>query len=62
MLSYGLQTLFWGINAPPMHTLNLLLHLLNCWLVYQFLVKLNLKPFTILFVTALFGLHPIQIE
>ena len=62
MLSYGFQTFLWGINAPPMHSLNIIFHVVNCWLVYRLLVKLELKPFTILFVTALFGLHPIQIE
>tara|TARA_B110000046_G_scaffold43972_1_gene48969 strand:- start:327 stop:2525 length:2199 start_codon:yes stop_codon:yes gene_type:complete len=62
MLSYGFQTSLWGVNAPPMHSLNIILHAVNCWLVYRLLVKLELKPFTILFVTALFGLHPIQIE
>ncbi len=62
MLSYGLQAQIWGVSPMAFHVFNLILHLVNCYLVYRVLLKLDLNTFSISFIVAIFGLHPIQIE
>lgn len=57
----------WGLNPAPYHVLNLLLHLVNGWLVYGILKKLleragRAAESAALFGAGLFLLHPLQTE
>jgi tetratricopeptide (TPR) repeat protein len=62
-LSFGIEYYFFGENAFVHHFTNLLLHLLNVFLLYQLLIKLfKEKVIMILFVTSIFALHPLQTE
>lgn len=59
---YGLCYALFDLNASAFHMLNLFLHLVNCLLVY-WLVLLVVKDDKIaLLLTALFALHPLQVE
>ncbi|MCF8373641.1 MAG: tetratricopeptide repeat protein [Bacteroidales bacterium] len=62
MVSYSLEYKFFGLDPFAYHTVNLLLHLLNCCLVFWFIYLLWPKP-GVAFITALlFGIHPLHIE
>lgn len=59
---YTLDYKIWGMKSSGFRTTNLILHLLTCIVLYQFLSTLlggHLIPFA---VTLLFGLHPINTE
>jgi len=59
---YTLDYKIWGMKSSGFRTTNLILHLLTCIVLYQFLSKLSgghLIPFG---VTLLFGLHPVNTE
>ena len=61
-LFYTIDYKIWGMNPSGFRTTNLILHLLTCIMLYQFLRKMlggNLIPFS---VTLLFGLHPVNTE
>ncbi|MBL4623708.1 MAG: glycosyltransferase family 39 protein, partial [Flavobacteriales bacterium] len=61
-LSYALEYAFFGESAKAFHTTNLLLHLLNTFLVFLLISKL-LKNDTIgLISAAFFALHPMHVE
>lgn len=53
---------FWQLNPFAYHAFGLLLHLLNCILIFTLLRKFILNPMVILFLTAVFALHPMQVE
>jgi len=62
MLSLFLNYAISGDNAWSYHLLNLLLHLLNCFLVFRLALLLS-KNLVIAFTTAiLFGIHPLHVE
>lgn len=44
------------------HLVNLFFHLLNAWLLYKLLLKLNFKFGFVFFVLGLFLVHPLQVE
>jgi len=44
------------------HLVNLFFHLLNAWLLYKLLVKLNFKFGFVFLVLGLFLVHPLQVE
>jgi len=59
---YTLDYKIWGMKSSGFRTTNLILHLLTCIVLYQFLSTLlggHLIPFG---VTLLFGLHPVNTE
>ena len=63
MLSLTLNYFVSGMNPWSYHLLNLLLHLVNCILVFRFAWLLSNKNSLIAFVTAiLFGIHPMHVE
>ncbi len=63
LLSFGIDLMIGGKNpAAWSHFVNIILHLVNCWLVYRLFVVLKAKPVTALVVTALFALHPMHTE
>ncbi len=51
-----------GTEPMPYHLLNVLLHLVNVWLVYKLAEGLSGKRFTASIVALLFGIHPMHVE
>jgi tetratricopeptide (TPR) repeat protein len=63
MLSLAFNYAISGANAWSYHLLNLLLHLINCFLVFRLTLLLSNKNVIIAFTTAaLFGIHPVHVE
>ena len=62
MLSYLLEYRSFKLNPLGYHLTNLILHLLNCllvfWLIYLLTQKISISAIT----TFLFGLHPLHVE
>ena len=59
---YRLEFLFSGMNAWGFHLVNVLLHILNGWLVYLCACRLRLTRTWAFFLAALFLVHPVQTE
>jgi dolichol-phosphate mannosyltransferase len=53
---------FWRGQAPIFHLLNIILHLINIVLVFKLVQKITNKKNWSLIVTAIFALHPVQVE
>ncbi len=51
-----------GVDPLPYHLLNVLLHILNVWLVFLFIEKLSGKRVTAIIVATLFAIHPLHVE
>ena len=52
-----------GMEAWSYHLFNLLLHLVNCFLVFRLVLLLSKRNIVIAFTTAvLFGIHPMHVE
>ena len=51
-----------GPDPLPYHLINVLLHLLNTWLVFRLTEKLSGKRLTALIVCVLFAVHPMHVE
>lgn len=62
ILSYRVEYLLFGSNPTVFHTTNLLIHLLNTWLLFQILLKYFSNAIIPLLTTALFALHPLHVE
>jgi tetratricopeptide (TPR) repeat protein len=63
MLSLAFNYQLSGMEGWSYHILNLLLHLLNCILVFRFVFLLTNRNVFISFTTALlFGIHPMHVE
>ncbi len=62
-LSYGIEHYLFGLNASVFHFNNLLLHLINVFLVYliSFKILKNRKRVALL-ITLFFAIHPLQTE
>ncbi|NTW33679.1 MAG: glycosyltransferase family 39 protein [Bacteroidetes bacterium] len=61
-LTYFLEYKCFGINPFPYHLVNILLHLLNTWLVFKLVEQLSNKKITALVVSLLFAVHPMHVE
>lgn len=61
-LTYWVEYSLFGLNPLPYHLLNILLHLLNTWLVYKLAEKLSGKKITGLLVSLFFAVHPLHVE
>jgi len=61
-LTYLFEHHLYGLNPFPYHLLNVLLHLLNTWLVYKLVEKLSGKNITGIVVALLFAVHPMHVE
>ena len=62
MLSYSLDYYFYGLDPSGYHLTNLILHLLNCILVFWLFFIIS-KNAGISFITAiLFAIHPMHVE
>jgi tetratricopeptide (TPR) repeat protein len=63
MLSLAINYQVSGDHAWSYHLLNILLHLINCFLVFRLAMLLSNKNIIIAFTTAvLFGIHPLHVE
>lgn len=61
-LTYLFEYTKFGLNPFPYHLLNVLLHLVNTWLVFKLSDKLSGKKITALVVCILFAVHPMHVE
>ncbi len=61
-LSYALENSFFGLSPRIFHFNNLLLHLINCFLVFLFIKKLTKNIEIPLITTFIFALHPMHVE
>ncbi|MCL2389189.1 MAG: hypothetical protein FWC85_02260, partial [Elusimicrobia bacterium] len=62
-LSFAVEYQFFGQNPSGYRLNNIILHLLNTWLVFLIFFILSKKQFFIAFITAfLFALHPMRVE
>jgi tetratricopeptide (TPR) repeat protein len=62
MLSFKFDYLIFGNHATGFHVVNLILHLLNCVLLFMLIEKLFSNKHLSLIVAALFALHPMHVE
>ncbi|MBL7902712.1 MAG: tetratricopeptide repeat protein [Bacteroidia bacterium] len=62
MMAHALAYFLFGANDAGHHGLSLLLHLINGVLVYQLTIRLFKKEQLALFCSAVFLLHPLQVE
>lgn len=61
-LLYALTYQFFGSQAFGFHFLSLLFHLLNIILFFSLLKKFSIEPLKALLFTAIFAVHPMQVE
>ena len=62
LLSYAIEFQSFQLNPSVYHVTNLLLHLLNCSLVFWLIFKLGGDLITSFIVGILFGIHPLHVE
>jgi tetratricopeptide (TPR) repeat protein len=62
LLTYLVEYKLFGLNPLPYHLTNVLLHLINCWLVFKLSEQLSANKLTALIVCALFAIHPMHVE
>ena len=58
--SFWLEHKLWGLNPVGYHAVNILLHLLNCLLLWRLMERLSVPG--ALLITAVFALHPLHVE
>ncbi len=62
IISYAWEYFFFKLNPIPYHAVNLILHLLNCVVVFFFILRLS-RSIPVAFITGLlFGIHPLHVE
>jgi protein O-mannosyl-transferase len=62
LLTYAVDYHFAKLNSRAYHATNLILHLLNCILVFWLTYLLCGKEYVAVIVSLLFGVHPIHVE
>ena len=63
VLSFSIENNIFGMKANVFHTTNLIIHLLNCILLFWLIFKISNNQTIISFIaTILFGIHPLHIE
>lgn len=62
ILTFAIEYQFFGLNETGYHVINLLLHLLNVFLVFYVINLLVNKPTVALVASLLFGIHPLHVE
>ena len=60
-LSFSLETSLFGVNKRIYHCTNIILFILSLYLIYIFLLKVNINKSILTFVILLFAVHPIFI-
>ncbi len=53
---------FWGLSPMPYHILNVLLHIVNTWLVFKVVEKFSGQRITTVIVALFFAIHPLHVE
>lgn len=61
-LSYSAEYNLFGLNAKAFHTTNLILHILNSFLVFAFVWLLSKQQITAFVTALLFAVHPMHVE
>jgi protein O-mannosyl-transferase len=62
IITYTWEYFFFKLNPVPYHIINLVIHLLNCVLVFYFILRLG-RSVPVAFITGLlFGIHPLHVE
>ncbi len=62
IISYAWEYFFFKLNPVPYHTVNMIIHLLNCVVVFFFILRLSHST-PVAFITGLlFGIHPLHVE
>lgn len=62
ILTFAINYYLTQLDTAPLHSLNLIFHLLNIILVYLFIYKLSGKSVVALIASALFAVHPMNVE
>lgn len=62
MLTYAVEYHFFGLDATAYHITNLLLHLINVWLVFLLILKIKPNTYVAALVALVFALHPMHVE
>ncbi len=60
--SYWLDSKIWGMNPAAFHLTNILLHIINCVLLFIILSSLGWHPYGAFAATSLFSLFPLHFE
>jgi hypothetical protein len=61
-LSYAIEYSLFGLNAKPYHIVNLLIHLLNVFMVFRLISKISGKAEVAAIVALFFAIHPMHVE
>jgi len=61
-LTYAIEYQLWGAVANYNHAVNLLLHIINAWLIYLLAIKILKRKTLAFFLALLFAIHPVQVE
>jgi len=62
ILSFALEYHFFKLDPLAYHITNLILHLINCVLVFVFIFILCANPWVAFISAFLFGIHPLHVE
>jgi tetratricopeptide (TPR) repeat protein len=62
IVSFALDHQFFNFQPLPYHTANLLLHVLNCLLVFWFIRRFSGKSWAAFIAALFFGVHPLRVE
>ena len=58
--SFWLEHQLWGLQPAGFHAVNILLHLLNCLLLWRLLARLRVPAAAV--IAAVFAVHPLHVE
>ena len=61
-IAYLFEYSLFGLRPLPYHLLNVLLHLINTWLVFQLIEKLSGQRVAAFVTSFLFAVHPMHVE
>ena len=62
VFSFALEYHFFGLNPRVYHTTNLIIHMLNCILVFCLIYLMVRNKLISFLVSLLFGIHPLHVE
>jgi tetratricopeptide (TPR) repeat protein len=62
LITYAWEYFFFKLNPLPYHVVNVLLHLINCSLVFFFFKRLTSRNIAAFVVATLFAIHPLHVE
>lgn len=62
VLSFAIEYHYFGLNQNAYHTTNLILHMMNCVLVFWLFLLISGSIWITFFVTIFFAVHPMHVE